>query len=186
MGLTKYLQSSWKNPSDNSLLKSRIIAWRKGFSVVRLEKPTRLDRARRLGYKAKKGYILTRVRLLRGGRQRPLFKKGRRSKTRRRLKIVSKPYQQVAEERAAKKFKNCEVLNSYVLARDGKFAWYEVILLDRDIVKNYLGMGWIAKEKGRVFRGKTSAGKKGRGLGNKGKGAEKIRPSLKANKRLAH
>tara|TARA_B100000459_G_scaffold122323_1_gene74940 strand:- start:185 stop:400 length:216 start_codon:yes stop_codon:yes gene_type:complete len=29
--------------------------------------------------------------------------------------------------------------------------------------------------------GKTSAGKRGRGLHNKGKGAEKLRPSLKAN-----
>ena len=35
--------------------------------------------------------------------------------------------------------------------------------------------------KGRVYRGKTSAGKRGRGLHNKGKGAEKLRPSLKAN-----
>ncbi|MBT92991.1 MAG: 50S ribosomal protein L15e, partial [Euryarchaeota archaeon] len=35
---------------------------------------------------------------------------------------------------------------------------------------------------GRAYRGKTSAGKRGRGLMNKGKGAEKLRPSLKANK----
>jgi large subunit ribosomal protein L15e len=32
-----------------------------------------------------------------------------------------------------------------------------------------------------VHRGKTSAGKRGRGLHNKGKGAEKLRPSLAAN-----
>jgi large subunit ribosomal protein L15e len=35
--------------------------------------------------------------------------------------------------------------------------------------------------RGRAYRGKTSAGKRGRGLFNKGKGAEKLRPSLKAN-----
>jgi len=33
-----------------------------------------------------------------------------------------------------------------------------------------------------VLRGKTSAGQKGRGLMYKGKGAEKVRPSLRANK----
>ena len=33
-----------------------------------------------------------------------------------------------------------------------------------------------------VLRGKTSAGQKGRGLMYKGRGAEKIRPSIRANK----
>ncbi|MEC8626004.1 MAG: 50S ribosomal protein L15e, partial [Candidatus Thermoplasmatota archaeon] len=36
--------------------------------------------------------------------------------------------------------------------------------------------------RGRAARGLTSAGKRGRGLSrSKGKGAEKLRPSLKAN-----
>jgi large subunit ribosomal protein L15e len=185
MSFTKHLQGVWRNPSKD-LLKDRIIEWRKGLGITRIDRPTRLDRARNIGYKAKKGYILVRVRVLRGGRQRAKFKKGRRSKTRRRLKIVSKSYQRVAEERAAKKFKNCEVLNSYNLAKDGKYGWYEVILLDREIVKNYAGMEWITRTRGRTFQGRTSEGRKNRGLNNKGKGAEKIRPSLKANKRRAH
>ena len=45
-------------------------------------------------------------------------------------------------------------------------------------------LGWVAEgssHRGRAYRGKTSAGKRGRGLHNKGKGAEKLRPSLKAN-----
>jgi len=41
----------------------------------------------------------------------------------------------------------------------------------------------MLKHKGRVFRGKTSAGKSSRGLRNKGKGAEKLRPSLRAHGR---
>lgn len=184
MSLTKYLQQAWKNPSP--LLKERLIHWRKGLTVVRVDRPERLDRARRVGYKAKKGYIITRVRVIRGGRQRELFKAGRRSKARRRIKIVTKNYQQVAEERAAKRYKNCEVLNSYLLAKDGTYGWYEVLLLDREVVKNYPGMSWVAKEKGRVFRGKTSAGRKNRGLNKKGKGAEKLRPSQKSNLRKAH
>jgi large subunit ribosomal protein L15e len=41
---------------------------------------------------------------------------------------------------------------------------------------------WITdvSNKRRVLRGKTSAGQKGRGLRHKGKGAEKIRPSIRA------
>jgi len=35
------------------------------------------------------------------------------------------------------------------------------------------------------LRGLTSAGRKSRGLRGKGKGFEKIRPSLRANKRLS-
>ena len=33
--------------------------------------------------------------------------------------------------------------------------------------------------RGRAYRGKTGTGKRGRGLHNKGKGAEKLRPSLR-------
>lgn len=97
------------------------------------------------------------------------------------MKILNKNYQQIAEERSIRKFKNCEVLNSYQLAKDGKYAWFEVILLDREIVQNYPNMAWVAKGKGRAFRGKTMAGKRARGIAtNKGKGAEKLRPSRKA------
>jgi large subunit ribosomal protein L15e len=43
-------------------------------------------------------------------------------------------------------------------------------------------IGWIAEKqhRSRVYRGLTSAGKKGRGLRWKGKGAEHARPSIKA------
>ena len=77
--------------------------------------------------------------------------------------------------------------NSYEIALDGRHYWYEVILVDRIQVGKYKGMEWLlkGKNKGRVFRGKTSAGRKSRGLHSKGKGREKIRPSLRANKRLA-
>ena len=44
-------------------------------------------------------------------------------------------------------------------------------------------INWICDKsnKRRVLRGKTSAGRKGRGLHYKGKGAEKVRPSIRAN-----
>ena len=63
---------------------------------------------------------------------------------------------------------------------------YEIILIDRDHprIKKDNRTKWVSKKSGvgRAFRGLTSAGKKSRGLRNKGKGAEKIRPSLNSNK----
>mgnify|MGYP002394837076 CR=1 FL=1 len=38
--------------------------------VVRASRPSRPDKARRLGYKAKQGFVIYRVRVRRGGRKR--------------------------------------------------------------------------------------------------------------------
>lgn len=186
MGFYKRLSEIWKN--GNNLLRERLIKWRKEPVIVRINRPTKLTRARGLGYRAKQGFVLVRVRVSRGGRKRPLFKGGRRTKTRRRKKIVAKNYQWIAEERAAKKFKNCEVLNSYYVAEDGLHYWFEIILVDRDhpAIKKDKILSWITKKRGRVFRGLTSAGKRSRGLFKKGKGTEKNRPSLRAHKGRAH
>jgi large subunit ribosomal protein L15e len=98
---------------------------------------------------------------------------------------VNKNYKQIAEERANKKYKNLEVLGSYFLAKDGIHVWHEIILIDKShpqITKDSR-YSWIAhpSQTGRVYRGKTSAAKKSRGLRVKGKGAEKMRPSKRAN-----
>ena len=95
----------------------------------------------------------------------------------------AKSTSRMAEERVAKHYPNMEVLNSYKVGADGKHIYYEVIIVDRSnpaIIKDR-GTSWVCDEKGRAFRGKTSAGKKGRGLSNKGKGAEKLRPSIRAH-----
>jgi large subunit ribosomal protein L15e len=192
MGLYKYIQALWKKPKENmpELWKSRVIAWRREDSTVRLERPTRLDRARALGYKALQGILIVRQRVERGGRQRPQIRKGRRSKARRRTKIVGVNYQRVAEQRANKQYLNCEVLNSYWVAEDGKYVWYEVILVDKNhpVIKSRKEYAWLAEpqHRRRVERGLTAAGRDSRGLLNKGKGTEKIRPSLRANGRRAH
>ncbi|MCM2325466.1 MAG: 50S ribosomal protein L15e [Candidatus Woesearchaeota archaeon] len=192
MGLYKYIQALWKKPKENmpELWKSRVIAWRREDSTVRLERPTRLDRARALGYKALQGILIVRQRVERGGRQRPQIRKGRRSKARRRTKIVGVNYQRVAEQRANKQYLNCEVLNSYWVAEDGKYVWYEVILVDKNhpVIKSRKEYAWLAEpqHRRRVERGLTAAGRDSRGLLNKGKGAEKVRPSLRANGRRAH
>lgn len=184
MGLYKYVNSAWKKQDHNFMLmhKKRLAEWRKQDSTVRIEKPTRIDRARSVGYRAKPGVIIVRQRVERGGRKRPSIRSGRRTAHSYQGKILSKNYQRIAEERAHEKYKNCEVLNSYFVGEDGIYRWYEVILLDRThpaimsdpIYKNII-------DKGRAERGLTSAGKKSRGLRNKGLGAEKIRPSIRAN-----
>lgn len=190
-GLYQYVREAWKNPSKSyvkELQWNRLIEWRKANTITRIEKPTRIDRARALGYKAKQGYVLVRVRVRRGGLRKPSIRKGRRPKRKGIKKItMAKSIQRIAEERADKHFPNLEVLNSYWVGEDGKHKYYEVILVDphHPVIKSDPKINWICKacHKGRVYRGLTSAGKKGRGLLNKGKGAEKLRPSLAAHKR---
>jgi len=191
MGLYKYVRELWKRPKENlgELWQQRLIAWRREPSTIRVKRPTRIDRARSLGYKAKPGFVVVRQRVKRGGRQSPQLKKGRRSKRQSRRKDLRISYQVVAEMRAAKKYSNLEVLNSYWVAKDGLYYWYEVVLVDKShpaIIADK-NIGWISEKKHtrRAFRGLTSAARKSRGLLRKGKGAEKIRPSLRANLRKA-
>ena len=91
----------------------------------------RLDRARSLGYRAKKGFVLVRTRVRRGGRRKSRFIGGRKPKRMGVNKITqAKSIQRIAEERVAKKYPNLEVLNSYWVWADGKYKYYEVILVD--------------------------------------------------------
>jgi len=166
MSLYKYVREVWKKPKNSmpELLRQRLIEWRKGNSTVRIERPTRIDRARSLGYKAKQGFIIVRQRVIKGSHKRPMPKKGRRSKRYHSRKNLDLSYQTISEQRANKKYPNCEVLNSYFLAKDGRYYWYEVILIDRahPVIKADKNIRWICKEKGRVNRGLTSSAKKSR------------------------
>ncbi len=187
MGMYKYIKKLWEKPKKNlkEIQSKRMVQWRREPVTLRIQKPTRLDRARSLGYKAKQGYILVRQKVIRGGRMRPQIKKGRRPKHNRQRMVLDKNYKQVAEERANKKYLNCEVLNSYYVGKDGKYYWYEVILIDKShpVILNDKNINWIAEKQHtkRVFRGLTSAAKKSRGLRVKGKGSEHARPSKYAN-----
>lgn len=188
MGLYKHLKKTFRNKKSlKPLMRERLIKWRKDNAITRIEHPSNLISARRLGYRAKSGFILVRVRLKRGGKKRPSIKKGRRPKHSRQKFVMGKNYQWVAEERVCKKFPNLEVLNSYNVGKDGKHYFFEIILVDPNssVIKTDPKINWICepKHRGRVFRGKTSAGRKSRGLLRKGRGTEKIRPSLRAHGR---
>lgn len=184
-----YVRDAWKNPDETvvkKLLWERMQVWRREGSVVRVDHPTRIDRARTLGYRAKQGIIVARVRIRRGGRRKPRYIRGRRT---RRMGMArqtpGKSLQRIAEERAARRFVNMEVLNSYWVGQDGRQKWFEVILVDghHPAIKNDSILGWVAQgnQRGRAERGKTSAGMKGRGMQKRGKGTEKTRPSIRSN-----
>ena len=189
MGLYKYIREAWKQPREGlgELWQQRLVEWRKDPATLRLEHPTRLDRARSLGYKAKQGIFVVRERVLKGShvRPQPYSKGGRRTKHATHRLDLKKSYQVIAEQRVSRQYRNCEVLNSYWVAEDGMHKWFEVIMADRThpSIVNDSHYSWLANARGRVFRGITSAAKKSRGLRIKGKGAEKNRPSLRAHKR---
>ncbi len=184
-----FIRDAWKTPERSyvkSLMWQRLQIWRREPSVIRIERPTRLDRARNLGYKAKQGVITARVRTWRGGRRKQRPRGGRRTKHLGVNRLTArKSSQRIAEERAARKFPNLEVLNSYWVGQDGKSKWYEIILVDpsHPSILRDRSFNWMASSRNRAFRGKTSAGRKGRGLAKKGRGAEKTAPSLSAHGR---
>ena len=186
MALSKYLKQSWAE-HPRAVWQERLVQWRKDPATVRVEHPIRLDRARAIGYKAKPGIIVLRQRIKRGGKMRPQIRAGRRSKHMRRKFILSKSYQAMAEVRANRKYPNLEVLNSYYVASDGMHAWYEIVMLDprSPVISSDPHYSWVANpaNRRRAFRGLTMAARKSRGLLNKGRGAEKIRPSLRSHGR---
>ena len=49
-----------------AILKSKLVDWRATSPIIRVDKPTNLARARELGYKAKQGVIVARVRVNKG------------------------------------------------------------------------------------------------------------------------
>ena len=171
-GLYQNINQQWKKKSKQieTLLKQRLIEWRKQHTVERIEKPTRLNRARALGYKAKLGYVLARVRIGKGGRRRQLY--GRRGRKPSKAGLVhftfGKSKQWIAEEKAQRKFVNLEILNSYPVGEDGKYKWFEVIMVDPNHpnIINDPKISWITNpaNRRRVLHGLTSAAKKARGL----------------------
>lgn len=147
--------------------KSLLKKWRNSKVVERVEKPFNIPRARRLGYKAKQGFVVVRVRVKKGGRRREKPSGGRKPSKAGLVHFTpKKSLQLIAEEKAARKYRNLEVLNSYLVADDGVYKYFEIIMVDPNhpVIKADKNINWICRQRGRVFRGLTSAGKKMRGL----------------------
>lgn len=77
MGAYRYMQELYrKKQSDvlRYLLRMRVWQYRQLTKMVRSPRPSRPDKARRLGFRAKQGYVIYRIRVRRGGRKRPVPK----------------------------------------------------------------------------------------------------------------
>jgi len=117
---------------DNSPeIRNRAVQWRKQNAITRIDKPSRIQRARRLGYKAKQGIIVIRMRVGTGGMRKQRPRGGRRPKhlgvTRIKADVSMK---EVAENRVLERYPNMKLLGSYFLYKDGMHYWFEVILAD--------------------------------------------------------
>lgn len=121
----------WKENSSD--IRDRVIKWRKEDAVTRIDKPSRIQRARRLGYKAKQGIIVVRMRVGTGGMRKQRPRGGRRPKhlgvTRIKADVTMR---HVAENRVLERYPNMKLLGSYFIYKDGMHYWFEIILADPD------------------------------------------------------
>ncbi|CAG0881881.1 unnamed protein product [Darwinula stevensoni] len=160
MGAYKYVQELYrKKQSDvmRYLLRIRCWQYRQLNTLHRTPRPSRPDKARRLGYRAKQGFVIYRIRVRRGGRKKQV-PGGRTS---------GKPTNH--GERVGRRVKALRVMNSYWVGQDSTYKFYEVILIDpfHKAVRRDPSLRWLCLpvQKHRELRGKTSAGRKSRGLG---------------------
>jgi len=194
MGAYKYLEELWrKKQSDVLRFLLRIRAWeyRQLPAIHRASRPTRPDKARRLGYRAKQGFVIYRVRVRRGGRKRPNPKGivyGKPATQGINQLKWERSLRSKAEERIGRRAGNLRVLNSYWVNQDASYKFYEIILVDHNhaAIRNDPRINWIVNPvmKHRELRGLTSAGRKSRGATGKGNKFKKHMPSRRrASKR---
>jgi len=189
MGAYKYLEELWKKKQSDVLrflLRIRCWEYRQLPAVHRASRPSRPDKARRLGYKAKQGYVVYRVRVRRGGRKRPNPKGIVYGKPANQgiLKLKwQRSLRSKAEERVGRRCTNLRVLNSYWVNQDATYKYYEIILVDpsHSAIRRDPRINWVCRPtmKHRELRGLTAAGKSSRGIG-KGHKFNKNRPSGRA------
>eukprot|EP00276_Gloeochaete_wittrockiana_P004552 CAMPEP_0184656032 /NCGR_PEP_ID=MMETSP0308-20130426/15394_1 /TAXON_ID=38269 /ORGANISM="Gloeochaete witrockiana, Strain SAG 46.84" /LENGTH=203 /DNA_ID=CAMNT_0027092931 /DNA_START=16 /DNA_END=627 /DNA_ORIENTATION=+ len=189
MGAYKYLEELWKKKQSDVmrfLLRLRTWEYRQLPNIVRLTRPSRVEKARKLGYKAKQGYVIYRSRVRRGGRKRPVRRGivcGKPASQGIKLKFKRNLRSQ-AEEKVGRKCGSLRVLNSYWVGQDATYKYFEVILIDpfHPAIRNDPRINWIAKPvmKHRELRGLTSAGRKYRGLRGRGHLHARLRPSRRA------
>ena len=196
MGANKYIraafQNEWNGTKDENydyalIMRKRGIEFRnEERAVVKVDHPTNLPSARSVGYKAKQGIFVVRVRVRKGTGTHHRPKNKRRPKRQGQAKLSRRiSTQGMAEQKASKYHENAEALGSYKIAEDGKWHYFEVVMADRNSTsiladKNlkFLAYG----HQGRAERGKTYAtgSNKLKNLKNK----RKIRAKKRLEKRF--
>lgn len=133
MGAFKYIKAnfekSFKTRSPD--YKKRIQSWRKQSAVVRVENPTNPVRARELGFKASKDFIVVRVRTKRGKVKRPRPDLGRKPAKNRLRENPGKSWKWSAEQKAQRLYPNMSVVNGYWVGEDGVAQYFEIIMKNR-------------------------------------------------------
>ncbi len=129
-GFYKYMRQSFEQgyATRSPLHRKRLQEWREQKSVQRIERPTNLARARELGYRAKKEFVLLRVKVPRGKRKRNRPDLGRKPGKNRKFVNPGKSWQWFAEQRGLRWHRNLELVGSYWVGADGERQYYEVIL----------------------------------------------------------
>merc|ERR1712029_417354 len=116
------------------VLRVRTWEYRQLNVIHKCQRPSRPDKARKLGYKRKQGYVIYRIRIRRGGRKRNVQKGCVYGKPRNsgRMSKIKKPrtHKSISEERVGRKCSNLRVLSSYWVGQDASFKFYEIILVD--------------------------------------------------------
>merc|ERR1712032_718892 len=77
MGAYKYIQELWRKKQTEVMqfvLRIRCWEYRQLPVIHRCSKPSRIEKARMLGYRAKQGFVVYRVRIRRGGRKKQVKK----------------------------------------------------------------------------------------------------------------
>uniref|UniRef100_A0A0G4FTD4 Ribosomal protein L15 n=1 Tax=Chromera velia CCMP2878 TaxID=1169474 RepID=A0A0G4FTD4_9ALVE len=191
MGAYKYMEELWrKKQSDVMRFMQRVRCWEFRYlpAVHRASRPTRPDKARHLGYKAKQGYVVYRVRVRRGDRKKNVAKgivygKPKHQGVNKQKSVMN--LRSLAETRVGRRIcGNLRVLNSYWVGQDATYKFYEVIMVDPQhaAIRNDARINWICKpkHKHREMRGKTAASRKSRGLQVKGPKSARLRPSRRS------
>ncbi|KAI4256760.1 MAG: hypothetical protein LQ352_001943 [Teloschistes flavicans] len=153
MGALKYVEElQKKKQSDVLRFLLRVRCWElRQLNVIhRASRPSRPDKARRLGYKSKQGYVIYRVRVRRGGRKRPVPKGATYGKPTNQG-VNQLKYQRslkaTAEERVGRRCANLRVLNSYWINQDSTYKYFEIILVDpqHKAIRRDPRVNWIVK-----------------------------------------
>ena len=134
------------------VLRMRAWEYRQLPVIHRATRSSRPEKARKLGYKRKQGYVIYRVKIRRGGRKKPVSKGIVYGKPVNQGITQLKPgrsHRAIAEERVGRRAKNLRVLNSYWVGQDGTFKFYEVILVDptHKAIRRDARINWISSNK---------------------------------------
>lgn len=131
------------------LLRVRCWQYRQLSALHRAPRPTRPDKARRLGYKAKQGYVIYRIHVHRGGRKCPFL----RVQLKASLSTMVLTSWNLPEafslllRRAGRHCGALRVLNSYWVGEDSTYKFFEVILIDpfHKAIRRNPDTQWITK-----------------------------------------